>query len=75
MFACPLLLCLSTPRKLSVSCLRGSGSSGTEVLSHFGRVVLQAMLELSKEFPALHRPLIGERDQYMVSVLRTLAAE
>ena len=35
----------------------------------------QAMLELSKEFPALHRPLIGERDQYMVSVLRTLAAE
>jgi pheromone shutdown protein TraB len=41
----------------------------------FSLALRQAMLELSKEFPALHRPLIGERDQYMVSVLRTLAAE
>ena len=33
------------------------------------------MLELAKEFPSLTVPLITERDQYMVSVLRTLAAD
>ncbi len=34
----------------------------------------QAMKDMAEEFPELMRPLIQERDEYMVFVLRTLAA-
>ncbi|BDA46100.1 TraB domain-containing protein [Coccomyxa sp. Obi] len=37
-------------------------------------VLTQAMKDLAEEFPELMRPLIQERDEYMVFVLRTLAS-
>ena len=34
----------------------------------------QAMKDLAEEFPQLMRPLIQERDEYMVFLLRALAS-
>lgn len=42
---------------------------------HFFPVRPQAMLELAADFPTIMAPLITERDQYMVAVLRDLAQE
>lgn len=36
-------------------------------------VLTEALKEFADEFPALMRPLIEERDEYMVFLLRTLA--
>ena len=37
-------------------------------------VLTQAMKDLAEEFPELMRPLIQERDEYMVFLLRALAS-
>lgn len=37
-------------------------------------MLTQAMRELAEEFPELMRPLIQERDEYMVFLLRALAS-
>ena len=36
-------------------------------------VLTEALKEFADEFPQLMRPLIDERDEYMVFLLRTLA--